>query len=73
MASQVRTRTQLQLVFNAGVNDDGKAIIKKKSYNQINLEATPDQLYEVGQALGTLQTHTLLNIVRNDSFEVAEV
>ncbi|WP_279401933.1 DUF1659 domain-containing protein [Piscibacillus salipiscarius] len=29
MASQVKTSTQLQLVFNAGVDEEGKAIIRR--------------------------------------------
>ncbi|MFD2639727.1 DUF1659 domain-containing protein [Piscibacillus salipiscarius] len=73
MASQVKTSTQLQLVFNAGVDEEGKAIIRRKSYNQINMDSTPDQLFAVGEALGSLQTFTLLNIVRNESFDLNEV
>ncbi|SEQ54549.1 DUF1659 domain-containing protein [Piscibacillus halophilus] len=73
MATEIKTKSQLQLVFDAGVSEDGKAVLKRKSFNQINMNSTPDQLYDVSHALASLQSLPLLNIVRNDSFDVNEV
>ncbi|RPF52279.1 DUF1659 domain-containing protein [Aquisalibacillus elongatus] len=73
MATQVKTRTQLQLMFDAGIGEDGKNIIKRRSFNQVKMDTTADQLYAVSDALASLQEHALVNIVRNDSFDVNEL
>ncbi|GEL76059.1 DUF1659 domain-containing protein [Tenuibacillus multivorans] len=72
MAMQIITDSRLQLVFEAGQDEDGEIITKKKSFNRVKTDATADQLYSVSQSLASLQAYPLLNVVRNDSFEVNE-
>ncbi|TFB14066.1 DUF1659 domain-containing protein [Filobacillus milosensis] len=73
MATQVKTKSQLQLIFEEGLGENGEAILKRKTFNRVNTAATPEQLYAVSQALASLQTFPLLNVVRNDSFDVTEI
>ncbi|WP_077619841.1 DUF1659 domain-containing protein [Bacillus sinesaloumensis] len=65
-------RSQLRLVFDAGVDEKGKEIFKNKNYNNINPAATADQLYSVAVAIVGLQDLQLYNIERNDSFMLSE-
>ena len=67
MASQVILDSQLSLVFDIGMDENGKAIVKRKNYNNVKTTATPDELLQVAQALASLQTETLSVIERNDS------
>ncbi|MCV9884779.1 DUF1659 domain-containing protein [Metabacillus halosaccharovorans] len=70
MASQVILDSQLSLVFDMGMDEDGKVILKRKNYNNVKTTATPDELLQVAQALASLQTETLSSIERNDSNQI---
>ncbi|MCM3443479.1 DUF1659 domain-containing protein [Metabacillus halosaccharovorans] len=70
MASQVILDSQLSLVFDMGMDEDGKVILKRKNYNNVKTTATPDELLQVAQALASLQTETLSAIERNDSNQI---
>ncbi|WP_026560951.1 DUF1659 domain-containing protein [Metabacillus halosaccharovorans] len=70
MASQVILDSQLSLVFDMGLDEDGKVILKRKNYNNVKTTATPDELLQVAQALASLQTETLSSIERNDSNQI---
>ncbi|WP_102027528.1 DUF1659 domain-containing protein [Salirhabdus sp. Marseille-P4669] len=67
MASTQIVRTQLQLVFQTGTDEEGKAVLKNKNFNNIKITATPDQLYAVANAVVPLQEWTLQEIERNDT------
>ncbi|WP_246942811.1 DUF1659 domain-containing protein [Bacillus pinisoli] len=67
MATSMMTDSQLRLVFEAGVNAEGKVIYKNKNFNNIKTSATTDQLFSVAQSLVGLQQYTLSAIERNDS------
>ncbi|MBO8155472.1 MAG: DUF1659 domain-containing protein [Bacillaceae bacterium] len=67
MATAHITRTQLQLVFQDGMESDGSYKLVSKSFNNVKGTATPDQLYAVAQVLVPLQQRTLHSIERNDS------
>ncbi|MDL4843094.1 DUF1659 domain-containing protein [Aquibacillus rhizosphaerae] len=60
--------SRLQLAFENGVDlENGKVIIKNKSFNNIKVSATPDQLLAVTTALVPLQQLTLYSVKRNDT------
>lgn len=59
--------SQLRLMFQAGVDLEGNPIYKNKYFNNIDTQATADQLFSAAQAIAGLQTKTLVHIERNDS------
>lgn len=71
MAVSILKDTQLRLVFEDGVDLNGKTIYKNKNYNNIKTTATVDQLFAVAQAIVPLQTKTLFTVERNDSSDLA--
>lgn len=70
MATQTLLDSQLSLVFDMGMDETGKAITKRKNYNNVKTSATADQLLLVAQAIAGLQTETLAFIERNDSNQI---
>lgn len=70
MASQVILDSQLSLVYDMGTDENGKAIIKRKNYNNVKTSATADELLQVAQAIVSLQTETLSSVERNDSNQI---
>ncbi|MFJ7729694.1 DUF1659 domain-containing protein [Neobacillus sp. NPDC097160] len=62
--------TKLRLVFNAGVDDEGKPILKSKTFNNVTKSATTDQLFQAAQAITVLCKDTLNKVERNDSIDL---
>ncbi|SDM86271.1 DUF1659 domain-containing protein [Bacillus sp. OK048] len=70
MAQAVITTSKLRLVFQVGMNDDGKPIVKAKTFSNIQKSATPDQLLQAAQAIIGLSGDTLSNIERVDNSDL---
>ena len=70
MAQAVVTASKLRLVFQVGMDDEGKPVLKAKTFNNIQKSATPDQLLQAAQALIGLSNDTLSNIERVDNSDL---
>ncbi|MFZ0371427.1 MAG: DUF1659 domain-containing protein [Halobacillus sp.] len=60
-------RSQLQLVLENGQDEKGNTIFRTKSFNNIKMTASEDQLYRVATAMAPLQQHLLYAVERNDN------
>ena len=49
--------TGLKLRFDCGKDNNGKVIVKSKTYSKINPNATNDDIYAVAKAISSLQEH----------------
>ncbi|WP_186578936.1 DUF1659 domain-containing protein [Aquibacillus kalidii] len=67
MAVAQKVDSSLQLTFEDGMDAEGKAIYKKKSFSNIKTDATADQLFAITLALIPLQQLTLHSVKRNDT------
>ncbi|MDQ0974849.1 hypothetical protein QFZ31_004727 [Neobacillus niacini] len=70
MAQAVVTASKLRLVFQVGMDDEGKPVLKAKTFNNIQKSAAPDQLLQAAQALIGLSNDTLSNIERVDNADL---
>lgn len=70
MAQAVVTASKLRLVFQVGMDDDGKPLFKAKTFSNIQKSATPDQLLQAAQALIGLSNDMLNNIERVENAEL---
>lgn len=70
MAQQVLIDSQLRLVFDMGMDENGKTIFKNKNYNNVKTSSTPEQLLQAAQAIAGLQTETLALVERNNSNQI---
>jgi hypothetical protein len=66
MAQAFLSDTNLRLVFDMGVDENGKAISKNKNFSNIKTTATTDGLFAVAQGLVSLQQYPIVAIERND-------
>lgn len=65
--------TQLRLVFYDGEDTmTGDPVYRSKSFNNIKIEATDEQLFIVAEAFEGLQTSSLYTIERRDHSEIRE-
>ncbi len=72
MALQEVKSSQLRLVLNIGMDDEGNPIFRYKNFNNVKPEATADSLYAIASSFAALQTHGLYEVVRNDSSTLSE-
>ncbi|WP_085522523.1 DUF1659 domain-containing protein [Tuberibacillus sp. Marseille-P3662] len=71
MATSTKVDSRMQLSFDAGVDEKGSPVTKHKSFNNVKISATPDQLYTIATALEPLQTLPLINVERDDTLTIA--
>ncbi|MBL4954646.1 DUF1659 domain-containing protein [Neobacillus sp. OS1-32] len=70
MAQALLKGTKLRLVFQVGMDDEGNAILKSKTFSNVRKEATADQLFQAATAITSLTDDMLNNLERNDSSEI---
>ncbi len=70
MAQAVLATSKLRLVFQVGMDDDGKPLLKAKTFSNIQKSATPDQLLQAAQAIIGLSSDPLNNIERVDNSDL---
>ncbi|TFE02169.1 DUF1659 domain-containing protein [Jeotgalibacillus salarius] len=55
---------RIRLLFDAGLNEEGKPFTKRKTYSRIRLNATAEQMYNTSAALASLSSYQLIEIER---------
>lgn len=59
--------TDLVIVVNVGVDEDGNEILKNKRFSKIKTNAADQDVYDVAIAIGNLLDGTLSDVKRVDS------
>ncbi|MFC7393112.1 DUF1659 domain-containing protein [Scopulibacillus cellulosilyticus] len=72
MAMSTLTDTTLVMALDGGLNKEGKPVIKKKSFRNVKINATDDQLYSVAKVLAPLKQYPLISIERNNIVDLSE-
>ncbi|SEP78126.1 Protein of unknown function [Virgibacillus subterraneus] len=71
MAVAQMVNTRMSLILDDGIDEvSGKQLFKTKSFNNVKIAATADQLYSIANAVVVLQQRPLLSIERKDSSEL---
>nr|WP_263324628.1 DUF1659 domain-containing protein [Neobacillus sp. Marseille-Q6967] len=70
MAQALLTGTKLRIVYQVGMDDEGKPVMKAKTFNNVKRDATVDQLWLAAEAIFTLSSDTLSNVEKIDSSDL---
>ncbi|SDQ16209.1 DUF1659 domain-containing protein [Virgibacillus salinus] len=71
MAVAQMVNSRMSLILDDGIDEiSGKQLFKTKSFNNVKIAATADQLYSIANAVVVLQQRPLLSIERKDSSEL---
>ena len=68
----VKNPSTLKIKFNHGSDNNGKAIIRSKSFSNVKADASDDNLYAVTKALVALQDHDLYDVLKIDNTALSE-
>lgn len=63
--------SSLKVKFDCGLNDNGKTIVKSRTYSNLKHNASSNDVYDVANALASLQQHSLLEITKIDNTTLA--
>jgi hypothetical protein len=67
MANEILKSVSLRINFEAGLDEAGDVIEKRKTFSNIKNDATPDQLLSTAQTLAGLQVYPLGEVVRTNN------
>ena len=65
--SETKNASSLKLKFDCGLNDDGKSVIKSRTYSNVKADATSQDVFDVARALVDLQIHDNIEILKQDN------
>ncbi|MGD6817546.1 DUF1659 domain-containing protein [Metabacillus sp. 84] len=70
MATTLLIDSQLRLVYDLGLNQEGKQVFKSKTYSNVKTTANADQLNAAAGILSGLQQYPLFTAERLDQNEI---
>ena len=65
--SETKNPSTLKIKFDCGLNDDGKTIVKSRTFSNVVDNATSQDVLDVANALIGLQNHDVLEILKVDN------
>ena len=65
--SETKNASSLKLKFDCGMNDDGKTVIKSRTYPNVKADATSQDVFDIAKALVDLQIHDNIEILKQDN------
>ena len=65
--SETKNASSLKLKFDCGLNDDGKTVIKSRTYSNVKADATSQDVFDIAKALVDLQIHDNIEILKQDN------
>jgi len=70
MANLEHKNAVLKLIFEGGVTEEGKMILKSKSYRYVSADATADQLDTVATTLGSFSDRPYIGAEMIETMQV---
>lgn len=72
MANANHVDTNIRLIYEAGIDQEGNPVFKRKSYNNVKTTSTADEIFQAAQAIASLCQLPLYKIERDDKSEINE-
>ncbi|PEJ34236.1 hypothetical protein CN689_08820 [Peribacillus butanolivorans] len=67
MANQIPVSSTLRIDFETGLNEKGSIVFKRRSFSNIKVEATADQLFSAATAIASVQSYPMDEVTRVDT------
>ncbi|MFE0503162.1 DUF1659 domain-containing protein [Peribacillus butanolivorans] len=67
MANQIPVSSTLRIDFETGLNEKGSIVFKRRSFSNIKVEATADQLFSAATAIASVQNYPVGEVTRVDT------
>ena len=64
---ETKNQSSLKIKFDCGFNNEGRSIIKSRTYSNLKPTAQALDVYNIANALASLQKNRVLDILKQDS------
>lgn len=64
---ETKNQSSLKIKFDCGLNNEGRSIIKSRTYSNLKPNAQAIDVYNIANALASLQKNRVLDILKQDS------
>lgn len=68
--SETKNPSSLKVKFDCGLGDNGRTIVKSRTYSNLKPDAKALDVYNVADAMVSLQQHSVLEIVKQDNTQL---
>lgn len=68
--SETKNPSSLKMKFDCGLGDNGRTIVKSRTYSNLKPDAKALDVYNVADAMASLQQHSVLEIVKQDNTQL---
>jgi Protein of unknown function (DUF1659) len=71
MAIEINNLSSLKIKLSLGLDDDGKALVRSKTFGALKHNAVTDDVLAVADAFVGLQEHDLMDVVKIDNTSIS--
>lgn len=68
--SETKNPSSLKMKFDCGLGDNGRTIVKSRTYSNLKPDVKALDVYNVADAMASLQQHSVLEIVKQDNTQL---
>lgn len=68
--TETKNPSSLKMKFDCGLGDNGRTIVKSRTYSNLKPDAKALDVYNVADAMASLQQHSVLEIVKQDNTQL---
>ncbi|MGL5713770.1 DUF1659 domain-containing protein [Clostridium chrysemydis] len=69
--TEIKNFSSLRIKFDCGLGDNGRSLIRSRTYSNLKNDATALDVFNVANAIASLQKHSVLDIVKVDNTSLA--
>ena len=69
---ETKNPSSLKIKFDCGLGENGKTITRTRTYSSVKPTAAALDVYNVADALASLQKHDVLDVAKQDSTSLSE-
>lgn len=64
---ETKNPSSLKMRFDCGLGENGRTIVKSRTYSNLKPDAKALDVYNIADAMASLQQHSVLEIVKQDN------
>ena len=68
--TETKNPSSLKMKFDCGLGDNGRTIVKSRTYSNLKPDAKALDVYNVADAMVSLQQHSVLEIIKQDNTQL---
>jgi hypothetical protein len=65
--TETKNPSSLKMRFDCGLGENGRTIVKSRTYSNLKPDAKALDVYNIADAMASLQQHSVLEIVKQDN------